>query len=319
MTGWSSIGGYANCFELIKGEALSKNIVYGNRKKSIESFAVELAAVLPLVDCPLIQTACAELEELFDRRYKLIGCLRSSSKQMRFLVCNSTLLEGVNLLIERLFVFDFFKGKQKLTPSQFKNLVGRVNRFSEVFAPGAKAALRKLESSVYLLGVNGYTRDNAALETFYDKSVNVSKVVKDTVSNVLLEATKIIDGKVSVLYDDAVARLESLHPGVVKDRECRYVTTQVGKLLIANSVSEIDVFSEEEAIERKIRRGIEANGVINTVDRLMLAISNSFVDHFDNSREYSDLVRLKQEPARNFYAMILDWKLKKLSVKQTIR
>lgn len=201
-----------------------------------------------------------------------------------------------------------FQRKQKLTPSQFKNLVGRVNRFSEVFAPGAKAALRKLESSVYLLGVNGYTRDNAALETFYDKSVNVSKVVKDTVSNVLLEATKIIDGKVSVLYDDAVARLENLHPGVVKDRECRYVTTQVGKLLIANSVSEIDVFSEEEAIERKIRRGIEANGVINTVDRLMLAISKSFVDHFDNSREYSDLVRLKQEPARNFYAMILDWK-----------
>lgn len=332
---------YANCFELIKGEALSKNIVYGNRKKSIESFAVELAAVLPPVDCPLIQTACAELEELFDRRYKLIGCLRkgvmyhhgsipdtirlylenlfSSSKQMRFLVCNSTLLEGVNLPIERLFVFDYFKGKKTLTPSQFKNLIGRVNRFSEVFAPGAEAALRKLESSIYLLGVDGYTRNNAALETFYDKSVNVSKVVKDTVSNVLLEATKIIDGKVSVLYDDAVARLENLHPGVVKDRECRYVTTQVGKLLIANSVSEIDVFVEEEAIERKIKRGIEANGVINTVDRLMLAISKSFIDHFDKSREYSDLVRLNQEAARNFYAMILDWKLKKLSVKQTIR
>lgn len=126
---------YANCFELIKGEALSKNIVYGNRKKSIESFAVELAAVLPPVDCPLIQTACAELGELFDRRYKLIGCLRkgvmyhhgsipdtirlyleslfSSSKQMRFLVCNSTLLEGVNLPIERLFVFDFFQREAK--------------------------------------------------------------------------------------------------------------------------------------------------------------------------------------------------------------
>ncbi|ARS50231.1 RNA helicase [Ectopseudomonas mendocina] len=332
---------YANCFELIKGEALSKNIVYGNKKKSIESFAVELAAVLPPVDCPLIQTACDELEELFDRRYKLISCLRkgvmyhhgsipdiirlylenlfSSSKKMKFLVCNSTLLEGVNLPIERLFVYDFTKGKSYLTSSQFKNLVGRVNRFSEVFAPGAEAALRKLESSIYLLGVDGYTSKRADLENFYKKAVNVSRVDKDAVSNVLLEATKIVEGKVSERYEDAVERLENLHPGVVRDRECKYVTTEVGKLLIANSVSEIDVFEQEKTIDSMIKRSVEANGVINTVDRLMDAIWKSFVEYFDGSREYSDLLRLKQEPARNFYAMILDWKLKKYSVKQTIR
>jgi len=332
---------YANCFELIKGEALSKNIVYGNKKKGIESFAVELAAVLPPVNCPLIQTACDELEELFDRRYKLISCLRkgvmyhhgsipdtirlylenlfSSSKMMRFLVCNSTLLEGVNLPIERLFVYDFTKGKSYLTSSQFKNLVGRVNRFSEVFAQGTEAALKKLESSIYLLGVDGYTSKRADLENFYKKAVNVSKVDKDTVSNVLLEATKIVDGKISDRYEDAVERLENLHRGVVQNRECKYVTTEVGKLLIANSVSEIDVFEQEEAIDSIIRRSVEANGVINTVDRLMAAIWKSFVEYFDESREYSDLLRLKQEPARKFYAMILDWKLKKYSVKQTIR
>lgn len=332
---------YANCFELIKGEALSKNIVYGNKKKSIESFAVELAAVLPPVQCPLIQTACNELEEIFDRRYKLIDCLRkgvmyhhgsipdtirlylenlfSSSKEMKFLVCNSTLLEGVNLPIERLFVFDFTKGRSYLTSSQFKNLVGRVNRFSEVFAPGAEAALKKLESSIYLLGVDGYTSKRADLEAYYQKAVNVSKVDKDIVSNVLLEATNIVEGKVSELYDDAVARLENLHPGVVRDRECRYVQTAVGKLLIANSVSEIDVFSEEEAIDAKIQQSIQMNGQISSVGRLMLAITRSFVDHFDENREYSDLLRLKEEAARNFYAMLLDWKLNKYSVKQTIR
>lgn len=332
---------YGNCFELIKGEALSKNIVYGNKKKSIESFAVELAAVLPSVKCPLIQTACDELEEIFDRRYKLIDCLRkgvmyhhgsipdtirlylenlfSSSKKMKFLVCNSTLLEGVNLPIERLFVFDFTKGRSYLTPSQFKNLVGRVNRFSEVFAPGVEAALKKLESSIYLLGVDGYTSKRADLEAYYQKAVNVSKKDKDIVSNVLLEATNIVEGKVTELYDDAVSRLENLHHGLVHDRACKYVQTVVGKLLIANSVSEIDVFSEEEAIDAKIQRSIEANGQINNVNRLMLAIARSFIDHFDESREYSDLLRLKEEAARNFYAMLLDWKLNKYSVKQTIR
>lgn len=333
--------GYANCFELIKAESLSKNIVYGNKKKGIESFAVELAAELPLVNCPLIRTACDELEELFDRRYKLIGCLRkgvmyhhgsipdtirlylenlfSSSKEMRFLVCNSTLLEGVNLPIEKLFVYDFTKGKSYLTSSQFKNLVGRVNRFSEVFLPGAEAALKKLEPSVYLLGVDGYTSRRANLENFYRKAVNVSNVDRDVVSNVLLEATKIVDGVVFDRYEDAVERLENLQPGVVQGRNCKYVTTEVGRLLIANSVSEIDVFNKEEEIEDIINRGVQANGTIDSGDRLMLAIWKSFVEHFDESREYSDLLRLKQKPARNFYAMLLDWKIKKYSVKQSIR
>lgn len=332
---------YANCFDLIKAESLSKNIVYGNKKKGIESFAVELAAGLPPVNCPLIQTACDELEELFDRRYKLIGCLRkgvmyhhgsipdtirlylenlfSSSKEMRFLVCNSTLLEGVNLPIEKLFVYDFTKGRSYLTSSQFKNLVGRVNRFSEVFLPGAEAALKKLEPSVYLLGVDGYTSRRANLESFYKKAVNVSNVDRDVVSNVLLEATKIVDGVVFDRYEDAVERLENLQPGVVQGRNCKYVTTEVGRLLIANSVSEIDVFNKEEEIEGVISRGVQANGTIDSGDRLMLAIWKSFVEHFDESREYSDLLRLKQKPARNFYAMLLDWKIKKYSVKQSIR
>jgi len=93
----------------------------------------------------------------------------------------------------------------------------------------------------------------------------------------------------------------------------------VGKLLIANSISEINVLAEENSINAKIQKSIEANGQINTSDRLMVAIVKAFIDHFDESREYSHLLRLKEVAARNFYAMLLDWRLKKYSVKQTIR
>lgn len=51
----------------------------------------------------------------------------------------------------------------------------------------------------------------------------------------------------------------------------------------------------------------------------MPAIARSFIDHFDERRECSDLLRLKEVAARNFYAMLLDWKLSKYRVKQTIR
>ncbi|WP_447826657.1 DEAD/DEAH box helicase family protein [Aeromonas hydrophila] len=332
---------YRNCFDLIQGESLKKNIIYGNKKKSIEAFAVSLAATLEPVECPLIAQACEELEDAFDKRYRLISCLRkgvmyhhgsipdtirlylenlfSTSRKMKYLVCNSTLLEGVNLPIERLFIFDYKKGTRNLTPSQFKNLIGRVNRFSEVFALKARAPLKKLESRIYLLGVERFTNKNANLQTFYKKAVHVAQVDQDSVGNVLLEATTIVDGQVSKLYDDAIQRLENLHPGLVSTQQCRYVSTKIGKLMIANSISEIDVFKEEKQIDRRINKSIEANGRINDVDRLMRAIQKLFINSFDESREYSDLLRLKEPAALKFYTMLLDWKLKQYSLKRMIR
>lgn len=331
---------YKDCFELIKRESLAKNIIYGNTKKRIEQFAIKLASTLPLIECPLIQKACDELEEAFDKRYRLISCLRKGvmyhhgsipdtirlylenlfhqSKSMKYLVCNSTLLEGVNLPIERLFIFDYSKGKANLTSSQFKNLVGRVNRFSEVFAPGTGATLKKLESSIYLLGVDGFTNNKSNLYTFYEKAVNVSKTDQDSVNNVLLESAN-IDGVVADRHRDAVARLENLHPGIVIGQDCKYVKTEIGRLLIANSVSEIDVFEVEENIDALIKTSIEANGLIDNADRLLLAIKRCFIENFDNKRKYSDLTRLKNQATLDFYAMLLDWKLKKYNVKQTIR
>lgn len=176
-----------------------------------------------------------------------------------------------------------------------------------------------MESRIYLLGVERFTNKNANLQTFYKKAVHVAQVDQDSVGNVLLEATTIVDGQVSKLYDDAIQRLENLHPGLVSNQQCRYVSTKVGKLMIANSISEIDVFAEEKQIDRRINKSIEVNGRINDVDRLMRAIQKLFIDSFDESREYSDLLRLKEPAALKFYAMLLDWKLKKYSLKRMIR
>lgn len=332
---------YDDCFELIRKESLSKNIIYGNKKKSIEAFALALAATLPVVNCPLINRACDELEEVFDSRYRLISCLRkgvmyhhgsipdtirlylenlfSKSRKLRYLVCNSTLLEGVNLPIERLFIFDYTKGTSNLTSSQFKNLVGRINRFSEVFSSEVGSALKKLEPSIYLIGVDNFTNKRANLQKFYKKVAHVMQADQDSVSNVLLEATDINDERTSEKFKDAVERLENLHPGVVEGQECKYVTTEVGKLLIANSISEIDVFKEEEKIDQKIKVWIELNGTIDGADLLMQTIKECFIDYVDENREYSDLIRLKQPAALRFYAMILDWKLKQYSTKEIIR
>ena len=95
------------------------------------------------------------------------------------------------------------------------------------------------------MGVDEYTHKRANLKTFYENSVNVSKEDEDTVNNVLLEAADISDDKAALRHKDAVSRLENLQPGVVTGEECKYVKTEVGRLMIANSVSEIDVFASE--------------------------------------------------------------------------
>ena len=110
-----------------------------------------------------------------------------------------------------------------------------------------------------------------------------------------------------------------MHPGVVKEGDSKYVSTDLGRLLIANSVTEIDALAEEIVIDRKITAFIEREGVIDEPGILMDAIRECFIENFDEGSKNSDLMRLRHPAALRFYAMLLDWKLKQYSVKEAIR
>ncbi|WP_433897906.1 hypothetical protein [Pseudomonas sp. PSE1(2024)] len=330
---------YSDYFDFIRMNSLGKNIVYANKPKSIEMFAVDFAQSLPPVECPLIQKACIELELNFDKRYLLIECLRkgvvyhhgsmpdtvryyverlfSSSTHLKYLVSSSTLLEGVNLPIERLFILDQRKGRSNLDASQFKNLVGRVNRFSEVFSQKGRDALSRLESHVYLVGTDKYSSKRADLQGFYKKTVKVTNKVFDKVSNTLLLSTEINELNKAELKE-AVERLENLEPGATSSKDVRRVSTQVGKQLIANSVTEIDIFAKEEKIQKSIEEFFAENSLISSPYELMLAIKMFFIDNLDEGKGYSDLYRLKNEEALKFYSMLIGWKLNKYTIKQVI-
>ncbi|MEO3741323.1 DEAD/DEAH box helicase [Kosakonia sp. WA-90] len=335
-----SLTKYNNPYDLIKGEGLAKNIIYANRPKNIERLAQELSLRLPIVDCPLIKKACDELSSSFDKQYLIIECLRhgiayhhgsisdnvrlyiedlfSKSTQLKYLICSATLLEGVNLPIDRLFLIDNRKGPTNLTPSQFKNLVGRVNRFSEVFSAHGFNTIERLESCVYLVGIDSFTTKRADLDGFYRRVVKVDKIEKDTVTNVLLEATQIKNGINHDLYINAVERLENLHPGLVQDVECQQVVTVVGRLIISNSINEIDVFTSELSIQEKIDSFYSKFGLVKTTSTLMEIIKLAFIDFIDVRFGYKEVSRLKEEAARNFYAMLLDWRMNKITIKQVI-
>ena len=85
--------------------------------------------------------------------------LYAELNDIKYVVTSSTLLEGVNLPADKMFIMDNKKGQSNLSPSDFKNLIGRVCRFSQIFDRDT-GSLTKLEPEIYLV-VGRYFSANA--------------------------------------------------------------------------------------------------------------------------------------------------------------
>jgi len=324
--------------EYLFHNAVSKNIIYFNKPTSIESFVKEMINSLPLVKNEEINSAIDELSEGFAPEYLIVEGLKRGvvyhhgsmtepvrnyvehlfreCEELKYLVSSSTLLEGVNMPIERLFLMCTKKGIGNLTAAHFKNLVGRVNRFSEIFNESDYNNIKKLIPEIHIIGTDKYSAANANFKKFLDNRVNVRKELKDKPENVLLEAVDIIDGNKRE-YTDAITRLENLERGVVNDYQDQYTKTEVGNLLIANSVSEIKVFDKEQDIHKAIEK-LEDESINNT-NQLMDILYNCFFSFIDETEVDTPLIRLENQEAKTFYAMLLDWRIDKKPFKLMIR
>lgn len=103
---------------------------------------------------------------------------------IKYVVTSSTLLSGVNLPAERLFILDNRRGKSYLSHDSFMNLIGRVCRFSEIFNSHS-GNLHLLEPRIYLVfGI--YFSRNANCEEYLKKVAKVGRNYNDELSNVFI-------------------------------------------------------------------------------------------------------------------------------------
>lgn len=322
-----------NAISYIQECSANKNIVYFNKPKDIEKYVLELSEALEPINDEDVNIAIEELGNNMHQDYKLIECLKKGvvyhhgsmtdmvrnyveylfrkSPNLKYLVSSSTLLEGINLPIEKLFLMNYGKGLGNLTVSQFRNLVGRVSRFSDIFVEG-NSDLKKLEPEIHIIASDGYMPQRANPKAFLEQRAYVIKKIKDDPKNVLLKNTP-IDETNRKEFEDATSRLENMEQGIVDDYDSNYITTRVGKLLISNSVSEIDVFTNEEFIQDSLGN-VEENSISDT-NTLMKVIVESFITY----SESNELSRLENLQAQTFYAMMLDWKIAKIPLKLMIR
>ncbi len=235
-----------------------------------------------------------------------------SCDEVKYLISSSTLLEGVNLPIERMFLLDIRKGIGNLRASQFKNLIGRVCRFNEIFTISTLESLEKLQPEIHIIGTRDFLRKDANLSTFIEKVMSVTKKDKDTIENVLLEGTEINDNNREE-FDRQLTRLENLEEGITGDEWRPTVSTEIGMKLLENNISEIDIFRFEEKIQQMLEEFNDHYGQISDSNTLMFVIYESFISFIErnHTNQTKSLTRLESDKAQTFYAMFLDWNIEK--------
>lgn len=305
----------------IKNNSVDKNILYFNKPVDIERFARVNSSFLrsiPLSD-KLIR-AVDQISNYVSPEYNLVDCLKngvvyhhgsmpenirqyveylySKISEIKYVVTSSTLLEGVNLPANRIFLIDNKKGRRGLSPSALKNLIGRICRFSEIFnKQDGKVDL--LLPEVYFV-VGEYYNSNANVESYIKDSLRIDYKNKDEVENVLLENALVSDDDQDLKKSKEF--IENFLPDTIDDYHERTVQTQIGKKLIQNNVNEIDVFIAESSLQREINEILPKS--IDDVEKLIDCIAKIFVPYV-NAGE--NVKRLQNDAAQGYYKSFLKW------------
>lgn len=313
-----------------------KNVVYLNKPKDIENVAIDLSKKLPDINSPKIDEACENLKKYVHPDYKMISCLKkgvvyhhgsvSDSVRMyieklykelpdiRYIVTSSTLLSGINLPATRIFLLDIRKGRANLRLNSFRNLIGRICRFNQIF-DRKKGSLKLLEPEIHIV-ISPYLYKNANVKNFLAKVAKVDTKYKDEVKNILLKNSDSVN-------DDELKKqreyLKNFQQGILPDETIRTIRTDVGKACIMNDVTDFDVFKYEQEMQRRLDILKNQNETINDVSVLMQVIQNVLLfPIFNSDDKNNDLYKLKEESVRKFYELLLTWRMENQSFSEMI-
>ena len=147
-----------SAFELVTSlSGFRKSIVYINSSTKAASFALRLANDLPTIQDPKIDAVIQFVKEHVHRDYFLVQTLKhgvafhhgkmpqevrekvealfaAPESRLQYIVCTSTLLEGVNLPAKNIFVLNDTHGSSSFGKIDFENLVGRAGRLTYDFS-----------------------------------------------------------------------------------------------------------------------------------------------------------------------------------------
>jgi len=315
-----------NEFDFINKHSSSKNIIYMNRPKYIEQFAISVQYEIEVSE--EIKKVQKALKGFLHQDYNLIKTLEngivyhhggmpenvrsyvenafSEIDDIKYVITSSTLLQGVNIPAGKIFLLDAKKGRGNLNASQFKNLSGRICRFSEVFNEKPEN-LQLLEPEIYLIKSKFNSRAN--IEKFLIDRVKDNKIMQDKIENPLIKQNLMdLNEEEEKKVKESEEYQENIEEGSSDFQNIRKVEAEIAKACFKNNIHDFDIFENENQLNENYNNSKDVKPISNS-DNLIILISKIFLwkiklrdTNTDNFR------RLENDKAKTFYSMFLSWR-----------
>ena len=211
---------YENMFDYLEQNKTKKTFCYLYAPRKIELFAKKLAEkskLLPMSN--QLKEVIENLKKYVHKDFYVVEYLQkgiiylhgkmpdhvkdyleykfSNLSEIQFIIANKVILEGINLPVDSLFIFN----GTKLDGKELTNLIGRVNRLDQIFKAGNN--LYKLMPSIHFVNSDEYNRTNGKLENkikLLKKSIFPDKIQNPLLKNFnILEKNKTIREKYEII------------------------------------------------------------------------------------------------------------------------
>ena len=304
-----------NSFDFIEIYAANKNIIYVNRPKHVEEFSASIQNTIEVSE--EIKKVQKALKEFLHQDYNLIKTIEngvvyhhgkmpenvrlyvedafSKIEEIKYIVTTSTLLQGVNIPAEKIFLIDTKKGLGNLNAAQFKNLSGRICRFSEVFDKES-GSLTLLEPEVYIIK-SEFSDSRANIEKFLQERVRDNKIIIDEIDNPIIKQnlTQLNEGEKKIVKE-AEEYQENIEEGSSILNNLRIVESKIAKECFKNNIHDFDIFENEEILNKNLEENTLEK--ITTSKELINTISNVFINNI--KFKYEECGKLKKKNGKPY-------------------
>nr|WP_243423080.1 DEAD/DEAH box helicase [Vibrio cholerae] len=248
----------------------------------------------------------------------------SKNKEVKYIVANSVILEGVNLPVDNMYIMN----TNSLDAKSLTNLIGRVNRLNEVFDDKRKS-LDKLQPSIHFVNSEEFNRKSGNMENQIRKLK--SGVFKDSLENPLLVNFDIEQMKLELeraREGNDIERIITLekklseYNDVKKVEDFLIISEMDENNRIKRIILESDIISFYSNHEETINKLSIKAGKINQhpqwneshiIDKVYLF----FIQDMETQIIKMDFLRLQHNKARDFYKKFTS-DLHRLSLKEHI-
>lgn len=310
-----------NSFHYAVQYSKDKNFIYNYRPIRIEEFAKEFCLYLEEIEITdeikeLKETLRKEVhEDFYAIEYLKYGVVYIHGKlpdlikeyieekyrvipSLKYIVANSVILEGMNLPIDNLFIYN----TRGLHGKELINLIGRVNRLNLIF--NTSENLHKLNPSIHFINTEHYNQKNSKMETKIRELR--SRNFKDSIDNPTLNSFD-IEKQPKRNEPDYLKKVETIqeNEGFISKSHTK-VKDNLKTYLIESGI--VDHYSESNELLNSIYskiRNFRINSIIGEDVNwdefsMMEKLHYIFVKSIDSLIDF-EIKRIENKEARNYY------------------